>query len=198
MIDGSDYIVKINKFNLQLNALKSRLIRKIIFQINDSIEGLSYAHIKEILELIGEKSTGKFKVIKGIKFRVSYNELIISSKNDNILKIGNKKIIIKEISDLKKVKMTSDKSEIYIDYEKVIGEINIRTRKPGDRFVPFGMKGSKKVKDFFIDEKIDLNLRDKILLVCDSKNIIWIVGYRMSDDYKITSHTKKTLYLTYE
>ena len=198
VIDGSNYTVKINKFNLQLNALKSRLIRKIIFQINGSIEGLSYTHIKEILELIEEKSTGKFKVIKGIKFRVSYNELIISSKNDNVLKIGNKKIIVKEITSLKKIKMTSDKSEIYIDYEKVIGDINIRTRKPGDRFVPFGMKGSKKIKDFFIDEKIDSNLRDEILLVCDSKNIIWIVGYRMSDDYKITSHTKKALYLAYE
>ncbi|MEA1974583.1 MAG: tRNA lysidine(34) synthetase TilS, partial [Bacillota bacterium] len=65
VIDGSDYFVKINKFNLQLNALKSRLIRKIIFQINNSIEGLSYVNIKEILELIEEKSTGKFKVIKG-------------------------------------------------------------------------------------------------------------------------------------
>ncbi|MEA1974582.1 MAG: tRNA lysidine(34) synthetase TilS, partial [Bacillota bacterium] len=118
--------------------------------------------------------------------------------NNNILKIDNKKIIIKEITDLKKIKMTSDKGEIYIDYEKVIGEVNIRTRKPGDRFVPFGMKGSKKIKDFFIDEKIDSSLRNKILLVCDSKNIIWIVGYRMSDYYKITSHTKKALYLTYE
>jgi tRNA(Ile)-lysidine synthase len=191
------YNIEIAKFNLQFNALKSRLIRKIIFVMNDSIEGLTYSHINEILELVKSKNTGKFKIIKGIKFRVNYNQLSIF-KNDNIILNDNKKLITKLVENIKDIEFSTDRNDIYIDYDKVIGEIYVRNRKAGDRFIPFGMKGSKKIKDFFIDEKIDVNLRNKILLVCDKENIIWVVGYRMNNDYRITKITKKALHLSYE
>ncbi len=41
----------------------------------------------------------------------------------------------------------------YFDYDKIKGDLYIRNRRTGDRFVPYGMKGSKKIKDYFIDEK---------------------------------------------
>jgi tRNA(Ile)-lysidine synthase len=191
------YNIEIDKFNLQFYSLKSRLIRKLIFTINDSIEGLTYSHINEILELVKSKNTGKFKIIKGIKFRINYNQLSVF-KNDNIVLNDDKKLITKLIENIEDIKISSDKKNIYIDYDKVIGEIYVRNRKAGDKFIPFGMKGSKKIKDFFIDEKIDVNLRNEILLVCDKENIIWVVGYRMNNDYKITKNTKKALYLSYE
>lgn len=75
----------------------------------------------------------------------------------------------------------------------MIGNIYVRNRRSGDRFKPFGMKGSKKIKDYFIDEKIPKDERDKIPLVVDDKNIIWVVGYRISDQYRITKNTKNVL-----
>src|SRR5699024_3708976 len=85
----------------------------------------------------------------------------------------------------------------YFDYDEIQNSIYVRNRQEGDRFTPFGMKGSKKLKDFFIDEKISRDLRQTIPLVVDEENILWVVGYRTNDLYKITKDTKKVLMIEY-
>ena len=75
--------------------------------------------------------------------------------------------------------------------KKLTGKIVARNRMPGDIFFPFGSAGSKKLKDYFIDEKIPKEERDSILLIADGKEIIWIPGKRLSGKYKITENTKE-------
>ncbi len=75
--------------------------------------------------------------------------------------------------------------------KKINGKLYIRNRKAGDRFTPYGMIGSKKIKDYFIDEKVSKDKRDEIPILIDKNNIIWVIGYRISDLYKITEGTKK-------
>lgn len=55
------------------------------------------------------------------------------------------------------------------------------------------MRGSKKLKDYFIDEKIPRDLRDKTPLFVDENNIIWVIGYRTSEIYKVDKDTTKVL-----
>jgi tRNA(Ile)-lysidine synthase len=81
----------------------------------------------------------------------------------------------------------------YFDFDKIIGGIRLRTRRNGDRFTPFGMKGSKKLKDFFMDLKIPQEERSRIPLICFGEHIAWIVGYRISENYKIDKATKNIL-----
>ena len=59
------------------------------------------------------------------------------------------------------------------------------------------MIGSKKLKSFFIDEKIPKEERDKTPLILEGENIIWVVGHRISEDYKVTSNTSRVLVLEY-
>ncbi|GIT11823.1 MAG: hypothetical protein CM1200mP33_0090 [Chloroflexota bacterium] len=59
------------------------------------------------------------------------------------------------------------------------------------RFTPLGMKGSKKLSDFFIDEKIDIFSKNNQWLLLDGSRIIWVCGRRVSDHVKITSNTTK-------
>jgi len=80
-----------------------------------------------------------------------------------------------------------------VDWGKVERSIHVRNRKPGDRFVPLGMNGEKKLKDFFIDEKVPREERNHVPLVCDGKRIVWVVGYRINDRYKINKSTEKGL-----
>lgn len=61
---------------------------------------------------------------------------------------------------------------------------------------PCGMKGSKKIKDIFIDLKIPKDERDSKLIIADDENIIWLEGYRINDKYKIRDSTKKILKIT--
>ena len=68
--------------------------------------------------------------------------------------------------------------------------LKIRYRKAGDRFKPLGMDHNKKLKDFFIDLKVDKFKRDKIPLILSENDIIWVTSFRSSEDYKIDPSTK--------
>ncbi|MFD2600361.1 tRNA lysidine(34) synthetase TilS [Sphingobacterium corticis] len=85
-----------------------------------------------------------------------------------------------------------------IDQEKLIFPLRIRSWEVGDRFIPLGMNGSKKISDFFIQQKIPLTEKKHIpLLVNGNGEIIWIVGYRLDNRYKITENTKKVATFVY-
>ena len=53
------------------------------------------------------------------------------------------------------------------------------------------MKNKKKLSNFFIDEKLSLYDKDNVWLLCSNNNIIWVIGYRIDDRYKLTDNTKK-------
>ncbi len=80
----------------------------------------------------------------------------------------------------------------WFDYDKISSSIRIRNRQAGDFFYCTDEK-KQKCKDYFINEKISLLLRDEIPLIADENHILWIVGYRMSNYYKITNQTKMVL-----
>ncbi|POY35867.1 tRNA lysidine(34) synthetase TilS [Solitalea longa] len=82
------------------------------------------------------------------------------------------------------------------DYDKLTFPLNVRNWQPGDTFVPLGMKSKKKISDFLIDLKIPLNEKEKVKVVLSGKDIIWVAGYRISDRFKITSHTQKVYLLS--
>jgi hypoxanthine phosphoribosyltransferase len=99
---------------------------------------------------------------------------------------------------IEKVKINCGKRFIKcFDYDKIVNGLKVRNRISGDRFTPLGMDGSKKLKDFFIDEKIPKEERDAIPLIVDGKEIIWVVGYRMNEKYKVTSNTKNVILIKY-
>jgi len=73
----------------------------------------------------------------------------------------------------------------------------IRLRRPGDYIVPLGMKGTKKLQDFFVDEKIPKAERDKTPLLCSGQEVLWVVGYRINEKYKATGATTEIVCVEY-
>ena len=80
-----------------------------------------------------------------------------------------------------------------IDYDKLSWPLVLRRWQPGDYFRPLGMEGMKKLSDFFIDEKVPRDEKEKIWLISEGDRIVWIPGMRLDDRYKITEKTKKIL-----
>ncbi|MDR2562322.1 MAG: tRNA lysidine(34) synthetase TilS [Prevotellaceae bacterium] len=78
-----------------------------------------------------------------------------------------------------------------LDADKLQFPLVLRAAKSGDRFVPFGMKGFKKLSDFFIDNKISVTDKRKQYVIVSGEDIVWIVGRRIDDRYRITNQTKK-------
>jgi len=82
--------------------------------------------------------------------------------------------------------------EIYVDRDELSLPLQVRFWQPGDVFRPLGMEGSQKLHDFFINGKIPRRLRRKIpLLITADGRIIWVIGYRMADDVKVTGKTRR-------
>ncbi|MBA7716405.1 tRNA(Ile)-lysidine synthase [subsurface metagenome] len=77
--------------------------------------------------------------------------------------------------------------------DKLESPLYLRTREDGDRFHPLGMKGSKKVKDFFIDVKIPLEQRKGIPLLISKDKLVWVVGYRIDERFRVDEDTRSIL-----
>ena len=86
---------------------------------------------------------------------------------------------------------------IFVDAEKLQFPLTIRKWKEGDFFQPFGMNGKKKVSKFFKDEKLSLLEKSGIWLLCSNDKIVWIIGKRQDDRFKITETTTKILQINY-
>jgi len=90
--------------------------------------------------------------------------------------------------------ITSSSDVAQLDYDKLIFPLTIRTWRQGDRFSPLGMKGTKLLSDFFADKHF--SQRDKeqaLLLLSGNGDIVWLVGHRIDERYKVMDATKKIL-----
>lgn len=83
----------------------------------------------------------------------------------------------------------------FLDHHKLTFPLTIRKWQHGDYFYPLGMEQMKKVSDFFIDEKVPVPVKNKTWILASGKNIVWIIGLRIDNRYKITPNTKQVLKL---
>lgn len=111
---------------------------------------------------------------------------------------GTAKFKVEEIDNGLKTEICRDKKYLFADLDKVGFPIVIRRAMAGDRFVPFGMTGSKLVSDYLTDRKFNLFDKRRQLVVTDAKGkIIWLVNQRPDNRFKVTDTTKKILKITY-
>lgn len=201
-------VISKNLFNIH-SAIVTRVIRKALFAINKSNYDMEMKNIEDIIELSNLGTNKRVDLPKDIYAENVYGDIIIRKKEyiknklSNELTLNKKDILHNEVIfdeyiinfDLvnnKDIKQENDELIKKFDYDK-INNVTIRYRKDGDRITPLGMKGSKKLKDIFIDMKIPKEKRDEIPLIQFNDEISWIVGIKMSDKFKITKETKHIL-----
>ena len=109
----------------------------------------------------------------------------------------NMKLSLKE-QTRENVQITKSPNIAYFDADKVMFPLTMRRIKKGDRFCPFGMKGSKLVSDFLTDLKKSLfDKVDQLVLVDDKDRVLWVVGMRIDNRFRITSNTKSVILAEY-
>lgn len=86
---------------------------------------------------------------------------------------------------------------LYVDAEKIKYPLKLRKWRTGDWFIPFGMRGRKKLSDYFTDRKFSLKDKDDAWILTSSEDIVWIVGERNDDRFRITEDTKKIIIIEY-
>ncbi|MCB9195607.1 MAG: tRNA lysidine(34) synthetase TilS [Flavobacteriales bacterium] len=196
--DAKEHLIKSGKgFRIdQYRLLEPRLLLFLLekfdfnkIQVGDifSSEGSG----KKILsrDYIAETSYGNIFIYK----RIEAEEFVISVEGIGEYDLQGSKLLI-EYSEIPQ-KFDHNKNVAYIDAEKLSWPLIIRQYQNGDRIQPIGMSGTKKLSDYFTDQKIPSHQRTEKKVVVSSDEIVWVIGELISDRMKITSTTKKVLKL---
>ena len=163
--------------------------------------------IKKIFSLITAQ-TGKYvELSRGIVvFKERRYLKIISGKNrerddynENIY-IGETRIIPAGMFSIKKcdrdsIVYSNNKNKEYISADGVSTEFTIRRWREGDSFQPLGMSGFKKISDFLNEQKVESSCKKNHLILMNRKKVVWIIGLRIDNRFKVTSSTQKILEL---
>lgn len=86
-----------------------------------------------------------------------------------------------------------DKHTACLDADKITASLNLRLTRPGDAFIPYGMKGRKLVSDYLTDRKFSLVQKQRQWVLCAGDDILWLVGERIDHRYRVTEHTRQLL-----
>ncbi len=159
--------------------------------------------VKEIITALSNESGRQFLNNK-YRLLVDRKKLLIQKNNTNDTQTyklydvpsewnKNIKLIFQKQPFTKKSVIDINPSTAQLDFDTLEFPLCIRKWKKGDRFCPIGMKGSKLVSDFFIDQKLSLFEKEKTWILESNHKIVWIIGYRIDDRFKIRESTKNIL-----
>lgn len=218
MLGGEDEVCfSVEEFGKLPPAIQTLLIDKALKNLLGRLPHLNFEHYLEIISLCGEHGFAKaIRLPKGLEAkRESYVLKIYRPRTvpplpkftRQKIKVPGRTLIKKlnlqieaqilegKIVGLKEYIRTKDYTEEVVDLEKITGPLSVRLRKNGDAFSPLGSRGRVKLKKFFIDNKVPKPVRDRVPILTDDAKIVWVVGYRIGDDVKITDGTKRVLKL---
>ncbi|MEO8232676.1 MAG: tRNA lysidine(34) synthetase TilS [Ignavibacteriota bacterium] len=167
---------------------------------------LESSDLKKILSLVKKQSGKSEELSENLIAQKERNEIIVKeksiSKNSDIkkliigssLKLDGKTFSIVEV-DIDKIKINNNKNEEYISAQKLNKDFIIRKWKTGDKFYPIGMQGTKKISDYLNDIKINSFEKSEQMVLENRGRIVWVIGKRLDNRFKLTSKTKKALKL---
>ena len=192
-------------------AILYRVIRRAIKDVAGNNYNVELKNIEDVITL-SEIGTGKIIYLPNDIIAVNvYGDIKIKINGYEIKKEDSEKIILKEevvhkviefndyifefelIENIEKNYYNKNSSTKYFDFDKINGNIVIRYRKNGDKIIPLGLRGTKKVKDVLINLKIPKEKRDFIPIIQFGEDIGWIIDVAISEKFKVTKETNKIL-----
>ena len=187
-----------------LKLKKTHPIHSIVYEIIKEY-GFSSTQVNEVIALLDSES-GKYvqssshRVIKNRNWLIiapnqtTESEIVIIEEIGNWqFAMGNLQI---ETTPTSNIKPPTSNLLACLDAGEIKFPLLLRKWKQGDYFYPLGMKKKKKLARFFIDQKLSKTDKEKAWVIEMNKKIIWIVGYRIDDRFKITEKTKRVLKIT--
>lgn len=181
-------------------AFLGELILKLVKR-NFSTQ-LKFKDISKINLLINSKTGKKVELSEKLTALREREEIVIyknfNEKNFEPIKlnIGERaKINSKTLFIIKREKadilFSLDKNREYISADELKDEFLVRKWQKGDKFFPLGMSGSKKISDFLTEQKISSIKKKEQLLLINNKKIVWVIGLRIDNRFKLSDKTKK-------
>jgi tRNA(Ile)-lysidine synthase len=161
-------------------------------------KGFNFVQCKDIMS--NDHQTGKVFCSQTHQLTVDRNDFIISrlaNKPDgdviieqdvNLVERGRQKLVL-EVANGSTYSIDKSAAVAQLDWDKIRFPLTWRNWQPGDRFIPLGMRNPKKLSDFLIDIKVALPDKERVTVLESGGEIVWVVGYRVSERFKISDQT---------
>ena len=194
--------------NIHFDLIKLKTLPNYTAYLYQWLQEFGFKAWNDIYDLIDAQSG---KIIYSDKYQLlkNRNELILSSiykadsqDNNQFYKIEKNQLEVKfpvklsiyKVPDIYEV----SKSTIFVDEYKLIFPLQIKKWNVGDSFQPFGMRGkSKKINKFLKDEKLSLLEKHNIWILTSDNQVVWIIGLRQDERFKVEHSTKNKLQISY-
>lgn len=206
--DGDEVRVDLTLFRDLHPALQFRLLKETIGSVRRFAgKRLRAAHLLSLAELaMARRPHGMIHLPGGVTARRTYDVLEIgvgerpsppvfdhpaACPGATYLREVGKRLVTSILDRWDVEEASSDR--VFLDCDKIQAPLRVRSYRPGDRFRPLGMRGTRKIKDCFIDWKIPMEKRARTPLVTCRDAILWVVGHRISQDFRVTPETKRVI-----
>jgi tRNA(Ile)-lysidine synthase len=189
-------------------ALVRRIVRLAIEETAGGLLGITFRHVDSVIRIMtAAGSSSRVDLPHGLKARKVYERLEFIRESESIpygvyeLPVPGRELIpvlsievVSRILSPEERQPSLGQSTAFFDLDKCALPLSIRTREPGDVFYPSGFGKKKKVKRFFIDEKVPYPMRDRVpLLVNRDNQILWVGGFRTDTRFGVDAETDRTL-----
>ena len=209
--NGEEIILDIYKFLSYFKTVQKEIVLKIIEEIGSPRRRVRYTEIERVICLAKEGRSGGIVELGAIGRVIrTPNRLVFQKKQIFFPRIAiqiGKVIGIKEtgsqfyseiISSIPgKLCFSQNPFEEYLDYDLLQMPLELRSFQQGDWFIPLGMEYKKKLHNFFIDSRIPNFRRISVPLLIAGDSVIWVVGFRIDDRFKVTDNTKRALFVKF-
>jgi len=210
-----DTVILDKKAFLDLHpALQRHLLRASIEEMVGDLKDIEAGHIEEMMDALDKPAGKKITLPGGFTFNIEYNRYLLCPDGADLspfpaleiettLNIPGKTIIpgweieAVVLGDSEGSRKHDDFTAC-LDMAKSGKKLAVRSRRPGDRFHPLGLDGSKKLNEFMIDARIPQGWRNSIPIVASEEHIVWVVGWRIDERVKVTDATKDFLRLVFK
>lgn len=193
-------------------ALRSRVTRALLRKTGKSLRRITGRHINSVFTLAESKRPqGKINLPLGLSVKKTYDTLAFRIGTDPEaleflyflenpgtlhLKEIDRVISVTPVAAGSDLSLGKSKETTYLNGERLRFPLVVRNFRPGDKFVPLGMRGQKKIKDFFIDLKVPSEVRGRVPILLSEDTPVWVCGYRIDERFKATPNGKKILKVT--
>lgn len=190
--------INVNWLLSQHPVICTIIIRQMLVKAGGGLKDIERRHLELIQNMLANPDAKRIDLPYGLEAFICYENLLIGKNKkgincENLVKYFDfSEIFPDKVAEIKKKSYTKT-----IDCAKIKGMLTVRYRQPGD-FITIDCQGHQKsLNRYFIDEKIPKHIRERIPLVCDGGQIVWIVGYRLNPAYYVTEVTKRALQMTF-
>ncbi|MGN6532298.1 MAG: tRNA lysidine(34) synthetase TilS [Ginsengibacter sp.] len=188
-----------------LKLLKSEPLKTIVYEIIRDFDFTSH-QTAEVMNLLKSESgkyisSASYKIIRNRNWLIiaplntlEANHILIHESDEKVeFELGTLKVKLKnyELNETSGLKYPKSELIATLDATNITFPLLLRKWKQGDYFYPLGMQKKKKLSRFFIDQKMSITDKEKIWVLESNKRIVWIIGNRIDDRFKITDKSKK-------